>query len=65
MDLGTIQDVLGDFVTFGKNIDTALQAIPGLLESIIEFIDGGASSAFDDTSSVLEASSVADADAGE
>ncbi|HKM24514.1 MAG TPA: PorH family porin [Corynebacterium sp.] len=39
MDLGTIQGQLNDFATFGKNIGTALQNIPGLINGVIGFVD--------------------------
>ena len=40
MDLGTIQDLLADFATFGKNIGTALQNFPNLIGSIVDFFTG-------------------------
>ena len=39
MDLGTIQGQLADFATFGKNIGTALQNIPGLINGVIGFVE--------------------------
>jgi len=37
MDLDLIQENLGNFATFGKNIGTALQNIPELLKAFVEF----------------------------
>lgn len=37
MDLSQLADSLDDYSTFGGNIGTALQEIPNLLKSIIEF----------------------------
>ncbi|GAB3697928.1 PorH family porin [Corynebacterium nasicanis] len=37
MDLDIIQENLGNFATFGKNIGTALQSIPALLKTFFEF----------------------------
>ena len=56
MDLGTIQDLLNDFATFGKNIDNALQGVPGLLTSLVAFVDGGAEAGAETTSSLLGSS---------
>ena len=50
MDLGTIQDLLADFATFGKNIGTALQNFPNLIGSIVDFFTG-----FDDNAENTEA----------
>ena len=49
MDLGTIQGQLNDFTTFAKNIGTALQNIPTLLNSIVTFVGN-----FDALSSATE-----------
>ena len=37
LDLDLIQENLGNFATFGKNIGTALQDIPELLKAFFEF----------------------------
>lgn len=37
LDLDFIQENLGNFATFGKNIGNALQDIPELLKGIFEF----------------------------
>ena len=59
MDLGTIGDLLGDFATFGKNIGTALQDFPKVIDIIVGLVDGGLSSTVestgDATSSVFDA----------
>jgi len=59
MDLGTIQDALNDFATFGKNIGTALQRIPAVIDIVVDLVDGGLSSTVestgDATSSVFDA----------
>lgn len=39
MDLGTIQDALKDFATFGKNIGDAFQLIPTVLGDTVYFFD--------------------------
>ena len=40
MDLSLLKDNLSDYATFGKNIGTALQTIPTLLNSILDFFTG-------------------------
>ena len=40
MDLSLLKDSLSDFATLGKNLGPALQNIPGLLTSIINFLQG-------------------------
>ncbi|WP_179129731.1 PorH family porin [Corynebacterium pacaense] len=40
MDLSLIQSAFADFATFGSNIGTAVQGIPGLLKEIVEFVSG-------------------------
>ncbi|WP_158407475.1 PorH family porin [Corynebacterium glutamicum] len=37
MDLSLLKDNLADYATFGKNVGTALQSIPTLLNSILDF----------------------------
>ncbi|WIM70698.1 PorH family porin [Corynebacterium suedekumii] len=49
MDLATIGDLLGDFATFGKNIGPALQNWQDLVVTIVNGLDGGLSSAAEDT----------------
>ena len=38
MDLSLLKDSLSDFATLGKNLGPALQNIPTLLTSIINFV---------------------------
>lgn len=56
MDLATIGDLLGDFATFGKNIGPALQNWQDLAYTIIDALDGGLSSAAEETEVGLELS---------
>ena len=39
MDLDFIQENLGNFATFGKNVGKAFQEIPLLLKGFVEFFD--------------------------
>lgn len=39
MDLSLLKETLGNYETFGGNIGTALQNIPTLLESILDFFN--------------------------
>lgn len=39
MDLSLLKETLGNYETFGGNIGTALQGIPALLTSILNFFD--------------------------
>ncbi len=39
MDLSLLKETLSDYATFGGNIGTALQNIPTLLESILDFFN--------------------------
>ena len=59
MDLGTIQDALNDFATFGKNIGPALQNWQDLVYTIVEFLGGEGSSQAEETGTGIELSSEA------
>ncbi|AKK09761.1 PorH family porin [Corynebacterium testudinoris] len=39
MDLDFIQENLGNFATFGKNVGKAFQEIPLLLKGFVDFFD--------------------------
>lgn len=62
MDLAIIQGLLNDFATFGKNIGTALQNIPTLIGSIVDFFTNFNETA-DNTDAAFDSLSSADADA--
>lgn len=65
LDLDFIQENLGNFATFGKNIGTALQDIPELLKAFFEFFGNlDALSSNTDFASSLPAEATTDA-AGE
>ncbi|SMG21824.1 hypothetical protein SAMN06295981_1203 [Corynebacterium pollutisoli] len=59
MDLGTIQDALKDFATFGKNIGDAFQLIPTVLGDTLDFFVN-----FKELSSTTEEAADASKDAG-